>query len=86
MELLDLASADLFRDLCSSHVWLWCRAVAGMEYELLLIKKLREAGISYFWTENDLRAQGYYKTPDIRLQVGCHSVPARCISILSSVY
>jgi hypothetical protein len=48
---------------------MWYFSASGMEYELLLAKKLREAGISYFWTESDLRAQGYYKTPDVRLQV-----------------
>ena len=41
---------------------------AGLEYELLLCDRLRDLGIP-FWTEVDLRAQGYYKTPDVRLQV-----------------
>lgn len=39
-----------------------------MEHELLLAARLRAAGIT-FWTEDDLRAQGMHKTPDVRLQV-----------------
>ena len=42
-------------------------AVAGIEYEGLLSKVLSEAGI-HFWTEEDLRDQGFVKTPDARLQ------------------
>jgi len=43
--------------------------LTGIEYELLLAEKLKAAGLDYFWTEDDLRSQGYYKTPDVRLQV-----------------
>ena len=46
---------------------------AGVEFELLLCEKLKAAGLDYFWTEDDLRKQGYYKTPDIRLQVNAES-------------
>ncbi len=42
---------------------------AGLEYELLLMQRMREEGVEDFWTEADLRAQGFYKTPDVRLQV-----------------
>jgi hypothetical protein len=42
---------------------------AGVEFELLLAEKLKAAGLDFFWTEDDLRTQGYYKTPDVRLQV-----------------
>ncbi|KAL6763291.1 hypothetical protein V8C86DRAFT_2498203 [Haematococcus lacustris] len=45
------------------------KLAAGLEYELLLEQQLRAAGITAFWTEAELRSQGCFKTPDIRLQV-----------------
>ncbi|KAJ9508960.1 hypothetical protein QJQ45_028291, partial [Haematococcus lacustris] len=45
------------------------KLAAGLEYELLLEQQLRAAGIAAFWTEAELRSQGCFKTPDIRLQV-----------------
>lgn len=36
---------------------------------MLLEQKLSEIGIP-FWTETDMRAHGFFKTPDIWLQVG----------------
>jgi|LauGreSBDMM110SN_4_FD.fasta_scaffold57136_1 hypothetical protein len=44
------------------------RTVSGLEHEMLLEKHLSDLGIP-FWTETDLRAHGYFKTPDVWLQV-----------------
>ena len=44
----------------SSHV--------GLEHEMLLEQRLSAMDIP-FWTESDMRAHGYFKTPDIWLQV-----------------
>ncbi len=41
---------------------------AGLQYEELLQCELAEAGIPY-WTEEALRAKGFYKTPDAKLEV-----------------
>ena len=41
---------------------------AGQEYEAILCEKLRNAGIPFF-SESFLREQGFFKTPDIKLQV-----------------
>lgn len=41
---------------------------AGLEYELLLTEYLTALDIP-FYTEADLRVQGYFKTPDVWLQV-----------------
>jgi hypothetical protein len=41
----------------------------GLEHEMLLEKNLASLGVS-FWTEADLRAQGFFKTPDVWLKVG----------------
>ena len=40
----------------------------GLEHEMLLEQHLSALGIP-FWTESDMRAHGYFKTPDIWLQV-----------------
>lgn len=44
------------------------RAVVGVEYEFLLMEQLRNLGLE-FETENDLRARGTHKTPDVLLRV-----------------
>ncbi|MCO5579006.1 hypothetical protein L7F22_032857 [Adiantum nelumboides] len=44
------------------------RRVTGIEYEAHLYNRLRELGIP-FQTENDLRAAGFSKTPDVKLEV-----------------
>eukprot|EP00887_Chlorella_sp_A99_P000819 scaffold5.g819.t1 len=44
------------------------RRAAGLAYEARLAECLAAAGISY-WTEDQLRLQGYHKTPDARLRV-----------------
>eukprot|EP00891_Asterochloris_glomerata_P007023 jgi/Astpho2/7023/Aster-01876 len=41
---------------------------AGTQYEAVLNSKLADLGIE-FWTEANLREQGYFKTPDALLQV-----------------
>lgn len=44
------------------------RQQIGVEHELKLNQMLTDAGIA-FWTEEDLRNKGFYKTPDAKLQV-----------------
>jgi CDAN1-interacting nuclease 1 len=44
------------------------RAVTGLEYEFLLMERLRNLGLQ-FETERDLRARGTHKTPDVLLSV-----------------
>eukprot|EP00250_Pteridium_aquilinum_P005612 c15684_g1_i1 orf=41-973(+) len=44
------------------------RRVTGIEYEAHLCRQLQELGIP-FQTENDLRAAGFSKTPDVKLEV-----------------
>ncbi|KAL6781726.1 hypothetical protein ACKKBF_B09200 [Auxenochlorella protothecoides x Auxenochlorella symbiontica] len=44
------------------------RARAGSAYEERLYASLHEAGVA-FWTEGGLRARGFFKTPDAKLQV-----------------
>ena len=46
-------------------------AHAGVEYECKLNQMLTDADIA-FWTEEDLREKGFYKTPDAKLQVHSH--------------
>ena len=41
---------------------------AGVNYESKLQASLAEAGLA-FWSEEELRSQGFVKTPDARLQV-----------------
>lgn len=41
----------------------------GLLYEAKLCQSLKAAGLA-FWTEDDLRSQGFFKTPDAKLQVG----------------
>ena len=41
---------------------------AGQEYEAVLSEKLRCAGIAFF-SENTLREEGFFKTPDVKLEV-----------------
>jgi len=43
------------------------RARAGLEGEALLCEGLRGRGIA-FWPEQQLRAEGFFKTPDVKLQ------------------
>jgi hypothetical protein len=53
---------------------MWTRALeglcmnAGQEYEAVLSEKLRCAGIAFF-SENTLREEGFFKTPDVKLEV-----------------
>ena len=44
------------------------RLKAGEQYEKKMYECLERAGIS-FWTEAELRGQGFHKTPDARLRV-----------------
>lgn len=44
-----------------------CRAL-GVEYELKLCHNVQQIGLSYK-SESQLRAQGYDKTPDIKLDI-----------------
>lgn len=44
--------------------WPWG---AGLEGEALLCEALRARGIA-FWPEQQLRAEGFFKTPDVKLQ------------------
>ena len=51
------------------------RNTAGLRYEQLLSKQLEAQGL-FFWTEDALRAKGYFKTPDAKLQVfGARALP-----------
>eukprot|EP00249_Psilotum_nudum_P002198 c15108_g1_i1 orf=225-1154(+) len=63
---------DLYRcmdsDSLSSPYVEMIRRVTGMEYEVYLYQKLRSLGIA-FQTENALRAAGFSKTPDVKLEV-----------------
>lgn len=58
-------------------VWLLWLGSAGQEYEALLSAKLRCAGIAFF-SEDKLREEGFFKTPDVKLEVwtripACHT-------------
>lgn len=44
------------------------RRETGLLYEAKLCQSLKAAGLA-FWTEDDLRSQGFFKTPDAKLQV-----------------
>ena len=41
---------------------------AGQEYEAVLLEKLCCAGIAFF-SEDKLREEGFFKTPDVKLEV-----------------
>lgn len=45
------------------------RHAAGLTHEARLYADLRGAGVA-FWSEEELRARGFLKTPDAKLQVG----------------
>ena len=45
-------------------------AAAGLEGEALLCEALRARRIA-FWPEQQLRAEGFFKTPDVKLQARC---------------
>lgn len=45
------------------------RLLPGLEYEMLLNERVSALRIP-FWTEGDMRQHGYFKTPDVWLQVG----------------
>ena len=49
---------------------------AGQEYEAVLNEKLHCAGIAFF-SEDKLRAEGFFKTPDVKLEVLYY--PTRCM-------
>ncbi|KAG1671357.1 hypothetical protein FOA52_002967 [Chlamydomonas sp. UWO 241] len=53
-------------DTCYSPLSDMAKHAAGLEFEMLLCKRLSDLGVS-FWTEGDLRARGYFKTPDVWL-------------------
>ncbi|CAK0759457.1 hypothetical protein CVIRNUC_002699 [Coccomyxa viridis] len=44
------------------------RSVLGQEYEAILAEKLRCANIAFF-SEGRLRQEGFFKTPDVKLEV-----------------
>ena len=48
---------------------------------MLLEQHLSALGIP-FWTESDMRAHGYFKTPDIWLQVTFGGGRSRCMGLL----
>ncbi len=56
-------------------------ASTGIEYEALLCEKLRNYGIPFF-SEDALREQGFYKTPDVKLQVRSHFSDAAPLLLL----
>jgi hypothetical protein len=60
-----LSACTHFRDCCRADA---LRHSAGQEWEGRLNADLAAAGVA-FWTEEQLRAKGYHKTPDARLQV-----------------
>lgn len=53
---------------CAVHVHVAAQVV-GLEFEVRLQRALSALSIP-FWTEEHLRAQGYHKTPDIKLKAG----------------
>lgn len=60
----------------TNHETLIIGDAPGLEYELLLIRRLRAARVPC-WTEAQLRGLGYHKTPDVRLQVPIAVRPPR---------
>ena len=48
----------------------------------MLNEKLRCAGIAFF-SEEKLRAEGFFKTPDVKLEVFCY--PTRCMPAVPAV-
>jgi hypothetical protein len=60
--------------------------LSGLEHEAKLYAELARADIP-FWTEQQLRQKGLFKTPDALLQVGCcgcNSVAACYIPVTDS--
>ena len=66
--LLDDVRRACAADCVSSPATSTAQRVAGLEHEALLLQKLRAAGVA-FWTEDQLRARGALKTPDVQLKV-----------------
>ena len=52
-----------------------CMSLAGLVYEEKLSQRLTAAGLA-FWTEEDLRSKGFFKTPDAKLQVSSRTLHA----------
>ena len=57
---------------------------AGQEYEALLSEKLRCAGIAFF-SEDKLREEGFFKTPDVKLEVWT-GIPACLTAYLAHMH
>lgn len=59
---------------CDKKRAMTAKLPAGQEYEALLSEKLRCAGIAFF-SEDKLREEGFFKTPDVKLEVRPHACP-----------
>ena len=60
----------IFNDIQDGVVIDMLRYSRGEEYEVILKKKARDAGLT-FYDEGDLRREGFDKTPDLLLGVQC---------------
>eukprot|EP00878_Enallax_costatus_P021057 GHUV01022277.1.p1 GENE.GHUV01022277.1~~GHUV01022277.1.p1 ORF type:complete len:253 (+),score=91.24 GHUV01022277.1:1062-1820(+) len=71
-EVLQRLQADVVRcvhaDRSYSPFCDMAKSLAGLEHEALLCEKLQQADIA-FWSEEQLRERGLFKTPDALLQV-----------------
>lgn len=63
----DIARCVLL-DPCYSPLSDLAKQAAGREYEMRLNRHLEDLGVA-FWDEEDLRSKGFFKTPDVLLQV-----------------